>query len=59
MMSHFGVESKETESWMLGKMTVIVLHQVLEVVPDGDRDLTLAEEVSCSSGERVGKAQVK
>ena len=54
-VSHLGVESKETKSWMLGKTTVIVLHQVLEVVPDGDWDLTLAEEVSCSSGEEGGE----
>lgn len=32
-------------------MTVIILHQVFEVVPNGNLDLTLAKEVSCSSGE--------
>ena len=54
-VSHFGVDSKETKSWVSGKTTIIVLHQVLEVVPDGDWDLTLAEEVSCSSGEKGGE----
>ena len=52
-MSHLGVES---ESRVLGETTVIILHQVLEVVADGDWHLTLAEEVS---RKRVGKAQVK
>ena len=55
-MLHLGVESKETKSWMLGKTTIIVLHQVLEVVADGGWDLTLAEEVSCYSGEKGGES---
>ena len=54
-VSHLGVESKESESWVSSETTVIILHQVLEVVPDGDWDLTLAEEVSCSSGEEGGE----
>ena len=36
---------------MLGKSTIIVLQQVFEVVADGDWDLAVAEEVSCSSRE--------
>ena len=43
------------KSWMLSKTTVIILHQVLEVVSDGDWDLTLAKEVSCSCGEEGGE----
>ena len=31
-MSHLGVEGEESESWVSCEMTVIVLHQVLEVV---------------------------
>ena len=54
-MSHLSVESKETESWMLGKSTIIVLQQVFEVVADGDWDLAVAEEVSCSSREEGGE----
>ena len=54
-MSHLGVEGKESESWVLGETTVIILHQVLEVVADGDWHLTLAEEVSSSSGEEGGE----
>ena len=55
-MSHLSVESKEPEPWVPGKTTIIVLHQVFEVVPDGNWDLTLAEEVSCSSGEEGGES---
>ena len=54
-MSHVSVEGEESESRVSGETTVIVLHQVLEVVADGDRHLTLAEEVSSSSGEEGGE----
>ena len=54
-VTHLGVEIKEMKSWMLGKTTIIVLHQVLQIVPDGGCDLTLAEEVSCSCGEKGGE----
>ena len=42
-MSHLGVEGDESESRVSGETTVIILHQVLEVVVDGDWHLTLAE----------------
>ena len=58
-MSHLGVECEESESRVSGKTTVIVLHQVLEVVADGDWHLTLAEEVSSSSGEEGGEGTGK
>ena len=54
-MSHLCVESKETKSRVAGKTTIIVLHQVFEVVPDGNWDLTLAEEITCSIGEEGGE----
>ena len=54
-MSHLGVEGEESELWVSGKTTVIILHQVLEVVADGDWHLTLAKEVSSSSGEEGGE----
>ena len=54
-MSHLGVKSKESESWVSSETTIIVLQQVLEVVSDGDWDLTLAKEVSFSSGEEGGE----
>ena len=54
-MSHLGVECEESESRVSGETTVIILHQVLEVVADGDWHLTLAEEVSSSSGEEGGE----
>ena len=54
-MSHLGVEGEESKSRVSGETTVIVLHQVLEVVADGDWYLTLAEEVSSSSGEEGGE----
>ena len=50
-MSHLCVEGEETESWVSGE----TLHQVLEVVADGDWDLTLAKKVPCSSGEEGGE----
>ena len=54
-MSHLGVEGEESESRVSGETTVIILHQVLEVVADGDWHLTLAKEVSSSSGEEGGE----
>ena len=54
-MPHLGVEGKEPESWVSGKATIIILHQMLEVVADGDWHLTLAQEVSSSSGEEGGE----
>ena len=54
-MSHLCVDSKETKSWVAGKTTIIVLHQVFEIVPDGNWDLTLAKEVTCSGGEKGGE----
>ena len=54
-MSHLGVECKVSESRVSGETTVIILHQVLEVVADGDWHLTLAEEVSSTSGEEGGE----
>ena len=50
-MSHLCVECEEPESWVSGKTTIVILHQVFEVVANGDWDLTLSQEVSCSSGE--------
>ena len=60
MMSHLSVESKESESWVFGKSTIIILHQVLEVISNSHWYLTLAKEVSCSSGEegREGTGEV-
>ena len=54
-MSHLGVEGEESESRVSGETTVISMHQVLEVVADGDWHLTLAEEVSNTSGEEGGE----
>ena len=54
-MSHLSVEGKESELRVSGETTVIILHQVLEIVADGDWHLTLAEEVSSSSGEEGGE----
>ena len=54
-MPHLRVEGKELESRVAGETAVVILHQVLEVVPDGDWDLTMAQEVSCSSGEEGGE----
>ena len=54
-MSHLCVEGEESKSRVSGDTTIVVLHQVLEVVSDGDWHLTLAEEVSSSSGEEGGE----
>ena len=54
-MSHLGVEGEESESRVSGKTTIIILHQELEVVAYGDWHLTLAEEVSSSSGKEGGE----
>ena len=58
-MSHLGVECEESESRVSGETTVIILHQVLEVVADGDWHLTLPRKSPAPVGKRVGKAQVK
>jgi hypothetical protein len=39
---HLCVEGKESETWLLGKTTVIVQHQMLEVVANGDLNLALS-----------------
>ena len=54
-MSHLCVEGEESKPRVSGDTTIVVLHQVLEVVSDGDWHLTLAEEVSSSSGEEGGE----
>jgi len=36
MMSNLSIQSKETESWVLSKTTIIILHQIFEVVTNGD-----------------------
>ena len=51
-MSHLGVECKVLESRVSGETTVIILHQV---VANGDWHLTLAEEVSSTSGGEGGE----
>ena len=53
-MPHFCVSGEEPESRVAGETAVFILHQVLEVVSDGNWNLTLA-----SVGKRVGKAQGK
>ena len=53
--SHLRVESEEAESRMLGKATVVVHHEVLEVVSDGDLILSSAREVSSTGREESGK----
>jgi len=54
-MSHLSIESKETKSWVSSETTIIILHQMFEVVADGDLDLTLSQEVTCTSGEEGGE----
>ena len=50
----------EPESRVAGETAIIILHQMLEVVPNGNWDLTLVEEVTCSSREecREGTGEV-
>ena len=45
---------------MTGETAIIILHQVLEVVPNGNWDLMLADEVTCFSREecREGTGEV-
>ena len=54
-MSHLCIEGKEAELWVSGETTIIVLHQVLKVVADGDLDLTLAQEVPSPCWEEGGE----
>ena len=55
LKSTFCVESKETESRVSGEMSIIILHQVLEIVADSDRDSMLAQKVTFSSGKECGE----
>ena len=59
MVLHLCVDGKESEPGVSGKTTAIVLHQVLEVVADGDWDLTLAQEVTNSGGKEGGEGTVE
>ena len=54
-MSHLSIESEETKSWVSSETTIIVLYQMFEVVANGDLDLTLSQEVACTSGEEGGE----
>ena len=39
---HFHVEDKESKMWVLGKVTIIMHHQMLEIVANGDLNLALS-----------------
>ena len=54
-MSHLSIESEEMKSWVSSETTIIVLYQMFEVVANGDLDLTLSQEVACTSGEEDGE----
>ena len=53
--THFCVESEVPEPRMFGEATVLVHHEMLEVVADGDLVLSVPQEVSGSGGEERGE----
>ena len=58
-MSHLCVKSEETKSRMSGETTIIVLHQVPEIIANGDLDWMVAQEVTRTGGEEGGEGTGK
>ena len=54
--THLCVQGKEAESRMLGKPPVIIHHQVLEVVTNGNLIATLSKEICCSCWKQCRKS---
>ena len=53
--SHLSVQGEEAEMWVFGKMIVVIHHQMLEVVANGNRILALPSEISRTGREECGK----
>ena len=53
--SHLSVEGKEAETWVFGKTIVVIHHQMLEVVTNGNLILALPREISRTGREECGK----
>ena len=54
--THLCVESKESEPTMFSKATVVIHHEVLEVVPNCDLILSVPQEVGGPGGEECGES---
>lgn len=56
---HFCVQGKEPQARVSGEAAIIVLHEVSEVVANGDLVAALAQEVSSSSWEQGGEGHAE
>ena len=55
MPSHLSVEGEEVETLVFGKTIVVIHHQMLEVVANGNLILALPWEISRTGREECGK----